>query len=196
MKCCGNYAIALKPLMDAKKQGFHDNIFLELETYKSGSLEKAILQEMSAANLFVVLKTGEIVTPSLDRGTILPGVTRESVLAIVNKFAKELQGSMAESTGNGSVQVCGSERDVTVGDLMNATEVFCTGTAAELVPVARVATGEGEEDFDASFAHGKDRAGPVTSKLLEMLRQVMVGELTVDDGWLRNPYDAPSKFCA
>ena len=196
VKCCGNYAIALKPLMDAKKQGFHDNIFLELETYKSGSLEKAILQEMSAANLFVVLKTGEIVTPSLDRGTILPGVTRESVLAIVNKFAKELQGSMAESTGNGSVQVCGSERDVTVGDLMNATEVFCTGTAAELVPVARVATGEGEEAFYASFAHGKDRAGPVTSKLLEMLRQVMVGELTVDDGWLRNPYDAPSKFCA
>ena len=80
MKCSGNYAIAMKPLMDAKKQGFHDNVFLELETYQSGEpLESAILQEMSAANVFFVLKTGEVVTPALDRGTILPGVTRESV---------------------------------------------------------------------------------------------------------------------
>ena len=121
MKCSGNYAVALKPLMDAKKQGFHDNLFLELETYASnGSLEKAILQEMSAANVFFVMKTGEIVTPSLDRATILPGVTRESVITLVESFADDLKEAVKESTGQENISV--SSRDVTVGELKDATE--------------------------------------------------------------------------
>ena len=121
VKCSGNYAIALKPLMDAKKQSFHDNLFLELETYpKVGELKSAIVQEMSAANIFFVLKTGEIVTPSLDRGTILPGVTRESVITLVEEFADELKEAMAKSTGQSNVSV--SSRDVSVGELLNATE--------------------------------------------------------------------------
>lgn len=105
--------------MDAKKQGFHDNLFLELETY-GDSLDSAILQEMSAANVFFVLKTGEIVTPSLDRGTILPGVTRDSVITLVSEFSDDLKEAMKESTGQENVSV--SSRDVTVGELKDATE--------------------------------------------------------------------------
>ena len=121
VKCSGNYAVALKPLMDAKKQGFHDNLFLELETYAAGgNLDSAILQEMSAANVFFVLKTGEIVTPALDRGTILPGVTRESVIIIVQDFKDELKAAMKESTGQENIFV--SSRDLTVGELRDATE--------------------------------------------------------------------------
>ena len=114
--------------MDAKKQGFHDNLFLELETYASnGSLDKAILQEMSAANVFFVMKTGEIVTPSLDRDTILPGVTRESVITLIQDFADELKPAMMESTGQDSISV--TSRDVTVGELHDATE----GTKTRMV---------------------------------------------------------------
>ena len=113
--------------MDAKKQGFHDNLFLELETYvSSGSLDQAILQEMSAANVFFVLKTGEIVTPSLDRATILPGITRESVITLVEDFKEELKEAMKESTGQENVFV--SSRDLTVGEIKDATE----GTSIEL----------------------------------------------------------------
>ena len=101
--------MALKPLMDAKKQGFHDNLFLELETYDNKSLDSAILQEMSAANVFFVLKTGEIVTPSLDRNTILPGVTRESVVTLIEEFADDLRDAMEKSTGQRNVSV--SSRD-------------------------------------------------------------------------------------
>jgi len=196
VKCSGNYGIALKPLMDAKKQGFADNLYLELETYQPGSLDKALIQEMSAANFFLVLKTGEIVTPSLDRGTILAGVTRESVLDIVNKFSDDIAWSMKKSTVNVSAKVRGVERDVTVGDLANATEAFCTGTAAELVPIARIATGEGEENFSVKFTHGQQSAGPVTAKLLDLLRKVMAGELVVEDSWLRDPYASPQEFCS
>ena len=111
-KCSGNYAVALKPLMDCKKQGFMDNVFLELETYQKGQLGRAIVQEMSAANVFLVLKTGEIVTPALDRGTILPGVTRESVLQLVKAYSDELKDAMRASTGQETCRA--SARDVSV----------------------------------------------------------------------------------
>jgi branched-chain amino acid aminotransferase len=198
-KCSGNYAVALKPLMDCKKQGFMDNVFLELETYKHGELGKAIVQEMSAANVFLVLKTGEIVTPSLLRGTILPGVTRECVLKLVEVYGDdELKAAMKESTGQESCRA--SSRDVTVSEFMEATEAFCTGTAAEMVPIARLATGEGEEKFERIFPHGQSLpGGPVTSKLLAMLRECMMGKRVVDKGscssWIRDPFASPEEFC-
>lgn len=197
VKCSGNYAVALKPLMEAKKQGFHDNLFLELETYDKGSsLDSAILQEMSAANVFFVLKTGEIVTPSLDRETILPGVTRDSVITLIKEFAEDLKEAMMESTGQSNISV--SSRDVTVGELRNATEAFCTGTAAEVCPIAKLATGTGEEPFEVTFPHGQSLpGGPVTGKLLTMLREVMVGERSSEGtaGWLRDPFSSPEEFC-
>jgi branched-chain amino acid aminotransferase len=197
VKCSGNYAVALKPLMDAKKQGFHDNLFLELETYKEeGSLGSAILQEMSAANVFFVLKSGEIVTPSLDRGTILPGVTRDSVITIVQDFADDLKEAMLASTGQ-SDTISVSSRDVTVAELKSATEAFCTGTAAEVVPIARLATGTDEEPFEAVFEHGQKEAGPITSAILSMLREIMVGDRASKgtEGWLRDPFATPKEFC-
>ena len=196
--CLSPSAVALKPLMDAKKQGFHDNLFLELETYKEeGSLDSAILQEMSAANVFFVLKTGEIVTPSLDRGTILPGITRDSVITIVNEFAEDLKEAMAKSTGQKIETITVSSRDVTVGELKTTTEAFCTGTAAEVVPIARLATGTDEEPFEAVFEHGQTEAGPITSAILKMLREVMVGDRSSKgtEGWLRDPFATPEEFC-
>lgn len=197
VKCSGNYAVALNPLMKAQKQGFKDNLFLELETYNEGALEEAIVQEMSAANVFLVLKSGEIVTPCLERGTILPGVTRESLITLIQAFAQELQPVIVESTGDSNATVKVSERDVSVGEFRNATEAFCTGTAAEIVPIARLATGEGEEPFEVNLPHGKSSSGPVTAKLLALLRGVMIGERTHEycDGWLRNPFASANEFC-
>ena len=200
VKCSGNYAVTLKPLMDAKKEGFDDNLYLELDTYVEGKIEEAIIQELSAANIFLVLKTGEIVTPSLDRKTILPGVTRDSILVLAREYADELGGAMKESTGDESVQVTVSERDVKVGDLNNAVEVFITGTAAEVVPVASLATGSKDcDNFSVTLKHGKALpGGPVTAMLLSILREVMVGKRTCDatKGWLRDPFASPEEFRA
>jgi len=196
VKCSGNYAVALKPLLDAKAQGFDDNLFLELETYREGgSLDDAVLQEMSAANVFFVLRTGEVVTPALERGTILPGVTRDSVVTLVTEFAAELTEAMVASTGQANVAV--SQRDVTAGEVKDAAEAFCTGTAAEVVPIARLATGAGEEGFAAEFDHGEKGAGPVTAAILRMLREAMVGERVAAgmEGWLRDPFAPPEEFC-
>jgi branched-chain amino acid aminotransferase len=192
VKCSGNYAAALKPLMDCKKNGFHDNLFLELDTYKEGSIGQAIVQEMSAANVFFVLKTGEIVTPSLDRGTILPGVTRASILELIEHNDELLQQAMKESTGQDQVKA--TSRDVTVSEIQEATEAFCTGTAAELVPIARLATASDEEAFEKVFVD----AGPVTMALLSLLRQAMVDKhpVALENGWIRDPFGSVEEFCS
>jgi branched-subunit amino acid aminotransferase/4-amino-4-deoxychorismate lyase len=67
---------------------------------------------------------------------------------------------------------------------------FCTGTAAEVAPIARLATGEGEDHFEKVFEHGeKLPGGPITAALLTLLRQVMMGEKSSKntEGWLRRP---------
>lgn len=172
-----------------------DNVFLELESYKAGALGDAILQEMSAANLFLVLKTGEVATPSLERGTILPGVTRESVLQLVETYGDELKDVMKESTGQESVSA--SSRDVSVKEIMEATEAFCTGTAAEMAPIAKIATGTDEEPFESALAYGQAiPGGPVTKKLLDMLREAMYGTRSIENGaWIRDPFAPADEFC-
>lgn len=198
VKCSGNYASALKPLQLAKKEGFTDNLYLELDTYQPGKLEDTVVQELSAANIFLVLKTGEIVSPSLDRGTILPGVTRDSVLVLAKAYAEELKESMVQTTGDPDVTVTVSEREVRVSDFSNAAEVFITGTAAELVPVQSLATGTLDKDsFKAEFPSGKVYpGGPVTTKLLKILREVMYGTRSCEatKGWLADPFKSPEEF--
>jgi branched-chain amino acid aminotransferase len=172
-----------------------DNVFLELDTYKKGDLASAIVQEMSAANVFLVLKSGEIVTPSLQRGTILPGVTRDSVLKLVENYSDELKEAMVESTGQDTCRA--NSRDVSVSEFMEATEAFCTGIAAEMAPIARLATGEGEEAFERVFPQGQALpGGPVTTKLLSMLRESMSGERVLDSAnpWIRDPFASAEEF--
>jgi hypothetical protein len=75
---------------------------------------------------------------------------------------------------------------------------FATGTAAELAPIARLATGEGEESFDVTFPHGTNLpGGPITTAILKLLRQVMVGDKKSagTEGWLRDPFAPPEEFC-
>ena len=112
-KAIGNYSASLLPGSKAKSAGFNEVIYMKAsdETY---------VEEMGAANLFSL--TGNILkTPKLG-GSILPGITRDSVIRI----AKELMG----------LEVI--EGDLTINELINADEVFCTGTAVVVTPIGFV----------------------------------------------------------
>ena len=141
------------------------------------------------------------------------GVSRDTVLTLAGEFKEELRPIMTESikaAGMGEkntvndTEVTVSKRNVRVADLLNAVEVFVTGTVAEVVLVQSICTsdtpaaeleGEEEEAFAVVFPHGK-LAGPVTTKLLEMLREVLAekrsSEVTTD--WLCDVYASPEKF--
>ena len=107
-----------------------------------------------------------------------------------------------------------SERDVCVADLLDSVEVFVTGTAAEVVPVQSVGTsatppeelseygdesegeGGGGGAFYVKFPHGESSPGPVTTKLLDMLREVLAERRScvATENWLCDVYSSPEDF--
>lgn len=99
------------------------------------------------------------------------------------------------------IQITVSERDVCVQDLIDASEVFITGTAAEVVPIYSIATspgdGDDDDDFSVTFPHGKSLpGGPVTKKLLDMLREVTAEKRQSDatKDWLCDVFASPEEF--
>eukprot|EP00520_Triparma_pacifica_P015632 CAMPEP_0118655008 /NCGR_PEP_ID=MMETSP0785-20121206/12693_1 /TAXON_ID=91992 /ORGANISM="Bolidomonas pacifica, Strain CCMP 1866" /LENGTH=354 /DNA_ID=CAMNT_0006547705 /DNA_START=123 /DNA_END=1183 /DNA_ORIENTATION=+ len=117
-KFVGNYAACFKCQRDTKDKGFNEALFLD-------SKEGRYIEEAGASNFFAVIEKDGIktlVTPGLEKGTILPGVTRDSVVRI----AKEVLGLKVE------------ERDLSLSELRDCTEAFCCGTGASLTPVGEV----------------------------------------------------------
>jgi branched-chain amino acid aminotransferase len=110
-KATGIYVTSAIAKTQAAQQGFDDALQLDPD---SGRVAEATI-----ANVFLV-RNGRLVTP-WTRDSLLPGITRASVL--------ELAGMLDVEAG---------EEPVTVDDLKSADEVFLTGTAIGLVPVASV----------------------------------------------------------
>ena len=119
-KAAGNYAAALYPAKLAQDQGYHQLIWTDAKEHK-------YIEESGTMNIMFIIDD-KLVTPSLDSDTILPGVTRESVIALA---------------GDIGIQV--EERKVTVEEIVKGcqdgtlTEAFGTGTAASVAPVGTIA---------------------------------------------------------
>ncbi|KAL5558731.1 hypothetical protein UlMin_034942 [Ulmus minor] len=112
VKTISNYAPVFKSLQKAKNRGFSDVIYLD-------SVKKRYIEEASACNIFTV-KGNMISTPPLN-GTILPGITRRSIIEIARDYGYQVE-----------------ERPVSVEELMDADEVFCTGTAVVVASVGSI----------------------------------------------------------
>lgn len=108
-KINGHYANSIQAILEAKKAGYDEALFLD---YKGNVAEGA------AENIFMV-KKGVLITPPA--GSILPGITRDSIM----KVAKDLGYKVIEKT-------------IKLKDLYAADEVFLTGTAAEVTPVRQI----------------------------------------------------------
>ena len=143
IKAIGNYASGMYHVHKAKEEGFDELLYLDARNNK-------YIEECGAANFFAV-KDGVLYTPPLT-GTILPGITRRSVLEI------------AEVLGI-PIEVCPLE----VSDIFAADECFCTGTAAGVTPVGRIVHQDKECVYsDASI-------GPITQKLRNALEDITSG---------------------
>ncbi len=126
--------------------------------YSSGQA----IEEAGASNFFAVFPNNTIVTPLLESGTILPGVTRDSIM----ELAKNECGCTV------------LEGRLTLNDLKGACEAFCCGTGASITPVASVdvANADGSDDVEAAVSFGDgDTPGPLTQRLYKMLLDLQTG---------------------
>ena len=137
----------------AKKEGFDELIYLD-------SNNENHIEELGSANLFIV-KDGVIKTPKLS-GSILDGVTRDSVCKIASELLK--------------LKVF--ETNVTINELIEADEVFCTGTAVVVTPVGKVTYNNQVHEIN------KNQLGPIASKCKELLSAIQRQEIDDPFGWI------------
>lgn len=151
VKTIGNYAAVLKAQSAARAKGYSDVLYLDC-------VHKKYLEEVSSCNIFVV-KGNVISTPAI-KGTILPGITRKSIIDVARS-----QGLQVE------------ERLVAVDELLDADEVFCTGTAVVISPVGSI-TYLGKR---VSYLNGG--VGVVSQQLYSVLTRLQMGLIEDEMGW-------------
>ncbi|GGM06592.1 branched-chain amino acid aminotransferase [Nakamurella endophytica] len=161
-KTGGNYAASLAAQAQAAERGCDQVVWLD-------AVERRWVEEMGGMNLFFVFGSGsstEVVTPELS-GSLLPGVTRDSLL----RLAQELGHEVSERR----VSTDEWAKKTESGEL---TEVFACGTAAVITPVGSVKHAEGEFDIAGGGA------GPVTMQLRRALTDLQRGLRPDPHGWM------------
>jgi branched-chain amino acid aminotransferase len=157
-KTAANYAASLLPAYEAKKRGFAQVLWLD-------ALEEKYIDEVGTMNICFV-KDNVLVTPPL-QGTILPGVTRDSVLHLAKHWGIKVE-----------------ERRISIDEVMSSikngsmTEVFGTGTAAVISPV-----GEIYHKGETVTVNG-NRTGPLAQKLFDEITGIQSGERPDPFGWV------------
>jgi branched-chain amino acid aminotransferase len=158
-KCGGNYASSLVAQAEAIRQGCDQVLFLD-------AVERRWIEELGGMNIFFVFDDGSLSTPPLT-GTILPGITRDSILQIARA-----QGLTVREEPY-AIDAC--RADARSGRLR---EAFACGTAAVVTPIGRMLSREGE------FRIGSGGPGQTTQRLREALIGIQTGTAEDRHGWL------------
>ncbi len=157
-KCGGNYAASMKSGELAEKLGYAQVLWLD-------GVEHKYVEEVGAMNIFFKID-GKIITAPCN-GTVLPGVTRRSVIELCKEWGYEV-----------------SEERLAVDDLMqyarsgHVEEVFGTGTAAVISPV-----GELRWKDETTIIHD-NTIGELTAKLYDTLTGIQWGRIKDTKGWI------------
>ncbi|WP_062386022.1 branched-chain amino acid aminotransferase [Demequina iriomotensis] len=165
-KTAGNYAASMLPQREAKEHGCQQVLFLDAK-------EDTYVEELGGMNVIAVRADGGIVTPRLT-GTILPGVTRDSILTLLRDEGREVE-----------------ERDLALTEILEGlesgaiVELFACGTAAVVTPIARLVS----DDFDVAVPSREGES--VADAVLARLTDLQYGRAEDPHGWMRKVVDAP-----
>ena len=157
-KTAANYAISLKGQDEAHKQDYEQVLWLD-------GVEQKYIEEVGSMNIFFVID-GEVVTPQL-QGSVLPGITRKSALALCEKWGMKV-----------------SERRITIQEISDAydagklDEVFGTGTAAVISPVGHLKWGDKVMEINGN------KIGAISQRLYDTMTGMQYGKLPDDMGWI------------
>lgn len=158
-KTGGNYASSLKAGLEAKKKGFDQVLWLD-------GREQRYIDEVGAMNMFFVYGKKIITSPLT--GSILPGVTRDSVLKLAPTLGYEVE-----------------ERLIDVNDLMadiktgRVSEAFGSGTAAVITPVGHLCY----KHENLKLSNGN--VGAITRQLYDTLTGIQTGQGEDTFGWAK-----------
>lgn len=157
-KCAGNYAASILAGDVAEKKGFSQVLWLD-------GVEQRYVEEVGSMNMMFAYGQ-KIVTPRLN-GSILPGITRDSVLTLARQLGYEAE--------EGRLDVHEIFADAKAGRL---TEAFGTGTAAVISPVGTLAL------KDEKVVLGDGGIGPIAQKLYDTLTGIQYGRLPDQNNWI------------
>ena len=157
-KVGGNYGGAMRASLDAAKYNCKDVLWLDAAEHK-------YVEEIGTSNAFFMIGD-EVITASLDSGTILPGITRDSVICQLRKWGIRV-----------------TERKLSIDEVVDASkngtlkEIFASGTAAVISPIGWLNI-NGE---DMQVADGN--VGPVAQRLYDKIYGMQTGIVDDDMGW-------------
>ena len=157
-KTAGNYAASLMAAREAQEAGFTQVLWLD-------AVERKYIEEVGTMNIFFVIGD-EVITPPLS-GSILPGITRDSVLRITRDWGLNVV-----------------ERRLTIDEVFAANEdgslkeIFGTGTAAVISPVGSLHY-KGKD----CLIHG-GKTGPLSQKLFDEIQAIQYGDKEDPYGWV------------
>jgi branched-chain amino acid aminotransferase len=157
-KAAGNYASSLLPAEEAKNLGYDQVLWTDANEHK-------YVQEIGTMNVFFIMRN-KAYTPSLDAGTILAGVTRDSVIAILQEMGVEVV-----ETAINIDDITAAHRE---GQLQ---EVFGTGTAATISPIRELRY----KDYVMEFDVNAWKISPEIKKRLDDIRNCKVPDRF---GWM------------
>ena len=158
VKTGGNYAVTLKVIAEVKKFDCAQVLFLD-------AVNKRRVEELGGMNVFFV-RDGELVTPALT-DTILPGVTRDSILTVARDLG-----------------IRASEETIYIDDVLKGiqdgriTEAIACGTAAVLTGIRTLRMEDGDT------VHLPEAPGPVTAAVYERLVGIQYGRHADTHGWM------------
>lgn len=159
-KTPGNYGGSLAGIEGARASGYQQVLWLD-------AVERRFIEEAGAMNVAFVYGGRTIRTPQLS-GSILPGITRDSLLRLAPDLGFEV---VQDRLDIGEIL-----DDVRSGRI---TEAFCMGTAAVVVPIGRI----GYQGGDVVVGDG--RASPVAARLYRALTDIQYGRAVDPYGWIR-----------
>jgi len=154
----GNYAASLKAQARAAQKGYVQVLWLD-------GIERKYIEEVGSMNVFFKV-AGTVITPALE-GSILPGITRDSVIKIVKSWDIPLE-----------------ERKISIQEIYEAhqkgilEEVFGTGTAAVISPI-------GELNWKGkSLVINNGKTGDLAAKLYDTITGIQTGKIKDDFDWV------------
>ena len=151
-----NYAMSMHAIVDAHKEGYDENLYLDAAT-------RTKVEETGGANFIFVTKDGKVVTPKSN--SILPSITRRSILYVAEHYL----GLETE------------EREVYLDEVKDFAECGLCGTAAVISPVGKIV----DHGKEICFPSGMDEMGPVIKKLYETLTGIQMGHIEAPEGWIQ-----------